>query len=858
MKNIFLVIFIFSLSFIGCIDPFELSILNDSSPAGFGYFKMDFNETGARNIVPVNPVLNDVAVFSLRFVNADFDISEDIFSSGAAITLPVGTYNTFTVTAYKDAGKTQAFLYYEMPSGNTLTISSGTNTHSVNLIPFALDGTGTGFFTWNITLPPGLTEASIAIERINPTGTIDQTINFINAGNYVQLNNAANPVPLTSGYYRIIITLKRGENYQPLVHREALHIYRGMTSHFQKTFNLNDFNNWQYTVTFLCEKNSSYQFNSNVIYGEITVPPLLSGAPSFIPVAGLYLNGVPEHYSFENWYHGSSLTPFDFNTPITGNITLTAKWDVPGKITTVADNDIDAAVNYVNNSVNAAAGSYILLLESISAHNYQTVNQSDFDLTIRSIGDPLNYNASFALSNGNLTICNNFRVAGTIHVYPASKLSLSQSGSADSVFLYAQNVSTNSNIIINSGWTGNGSIISLLGQVSDNYETVAGYWDDKQILTGAGVNPASMAKFTLGSFVTSPTELIATTHELVFDSAANSAILERKLFSGSGTSNDPFIIRTEPQLRQMGRGSGDYSTWNETAHYKLANDITLTAGWSPVSAQFSGSLNGDGKTIDLGSFNNHSLSANNFGIFANLSGTVENLRLEGNITSAFTTPSSPQNIAIGTVAGINNGTIKNILSNVTININNGNQNNVQYIGGITGRNYGIITNCYNIGNIMGRSTGMNRVGGITGINEVGGTIDFCWNSAVIEGGDLSTRQIGGIAGRIEGGSITNCAVINSTIRTGNDAASHEIGRIVGNTGGGNLNYNFSDNVSFSKPTLVVTPVVLITGKDGDNFVSAVQANWVSNLLWTINPSKSTASPTSPWWWDVNRLRLWFE
>ena len=97
----------------------------------------------------------------------------------------------------------------------------------------------------------------------------------------------------------------------------------------------------------------------------------------------------------------------------------------------------------------------------------------------------------------------------------------------------------------------------------------------------------------------------------------------------------------------------------------------------------------------------------------------------------------------------------------------GNIKGQNYIGGICGRNEGgTITNCKNFISIEAND---NYVGGITGRNNSTGVIKNCYNNQIVKGKEL----VGGIAGESNGGSVTNCCNI------GNIEGEKYIGGIIG-------------------------------------------------------------------------------
>lgn len=125
---------------------------------------------------------------------------------------------------------------------------------------------------------------------------------------------------------------------------------------------------------------------------------------------------------------------------------------------------------------------------------------------------------------------------------------------------------------------------------------------------------------------------------IVKTSAANSDIwdgqIAKSFAGGSGTITDPYIIKTGGQLLLM----KEY----EDENFKLDNDINLNNNnWLPF--YFSGYLNGNGHTIY-----NLKISRNtdNQGLFSQLNGTIENLKINGVDIKA------PQNSNIGALAGL--------------------------------------------------------------------------------------------------------------------------------------------------------------------------------------------------------------
>lgn len=161
----------------------------------------------------------------------------------------------------------------------------------------------------------------------------------------------------------------------------------------------------------------------------------------------------------------------------------------------------------------------------------------------------------------------------------------------------------------------------------------------------------------------------------------------RQFYSwGSGTEEDPYIIRTYADLLQI---RNDLS-----AHYRLAADIkeeSKTLNHVPIgtdAAPFTGTLDGDGYTIKL-----H--------------------RVFGSQD-----PAKP-NIYDG-LFGVNSGTIKNLDFLAVVHADSALEN-CQHFGMLTGVNHGTIHNCRVIAGWQ--HTNASPFGVVAGRNESDGVID---------------------------------------------------------------------------------------------------------------------------------------
>jgi uncharacterized repeat protein (TIGR02543 family) len=104
--------------------------------------------------------------------------------------------------------------------------------------------------------------------------------------------------------------------------------------------------------------------------------------PTRILTAGLYEGALTStNYKFDGWFTENN-TQWNFNSPITDNITLTAKWTAAVKVNTVAENDLSETVNYVNENI----GHYTLLIDKDITTGPQMLQGQGINLTIIGIG----------------------------------------------------------------------------------------------------------------------------------------------------------------------------------------------------------------------------------------------------------------------------------------------------------------------------------------------------------------------------------------------------------------------------------------------------------------------------------------
>lgn len=241
---------------------------------------------------------------------------------------------------------------------------------------------------------------------------------------------------------------------------------------------------------------------------------------------------------------------------------------------------------------------------------------------------------------------------------------------------------------------------------------------------------------------------------------------EPLFWGGSGTSSDPYIIKTVNNLRNV----KTVMDANPTAglYFQMANDIDLEdAVWDQVNqasphTPYTLYFDGNDHTIS-----NFSIASNEMGLssfFGEISGEVKDLAF-----SSATIQQGGSNGSAGVLCGIANGlTVTNVdATNVDITINNS----------------------------PGETTG---VGGLIGY-AINSTISNCdLNGCDIDLNGKDAQNVGGLIGRLREGasSVTGCSVADATIAA-RYCAGGLIGKVACTTGPVNIKGNTSSSMTVS-------------------------------------------------------------
>ena len=195
----------------------------------------------------------------------------------------------------------------------------------------------------------------------------------------------------------------------------------------------------------------------------------------------------------------------------------------------------------------------------------------------------------------------------------------------------------------------------------------------------------------------------------------------------------------------------------------LGADLDLTGHyWIPIGTYntektFTGTFDGAGHIIsNLEVKVEGSVTGNVAGLFGKIGegAQVKDVRINSVSVQLSSTTAS---CSVGSIAGINEGTIVGCANHATVRGNFASAN----VGGIAGQNNGTIQNCYNLGRVYSPNGSMNHLGGIAGDNA--GTIQNCFVKAEIMNSaqDAGTSVKGPITAN-NSGTYTRCFYADGT------------------------------------------------------------------------------------------------
>lgn len=259
-----------------------------------------------------------------------------------------------------------------------------------------------------------------------------------------------------------------------------------------------------------------------------------------------------------------------------------------------------------------------------------------------------------------------------------------------------------------------------------------------------------------------------------------SQLADYSWYSANGSN---FTIKNAKQLWA-------FSILSRTDDFKgktvnLGADITVnntSENWKPIGRNvtqegkaigktFAGTFNGNGHTISGLYIHLNSAKAYNWGLFAKISGKIQNLKLIDSTISGVAGGS------VGSIAGsLAGATLENVYSNATVSITSG-KNTAGLAGIIEGKAASTISNCWFDGSV----SGVERVGGFAGSIDAASslTIAHGLNTGSVKS---SSNYVGGFLGLMNKSGLTVSDSLNTGSVTTTSKTSY-IGAISGGLNG---------------------------------------------------------------------------
>ncbi len=263
--------------------------------------------------------------------------------------------------------------------------------------------------------------------------------------------------------------------------------------------------------------------------------------------------------------------------------------------------------------------------------------------------------------------------------------------------------------------------------------------------------------------------------------------------TGSGTQDDPYLIYTAEGLkafRDKANGGERYAcatlmediilndgTFDVDGNYTAADGSAAEPEkWTPISTdnnQYRGTFDGNGKTVK-GLYVNTG-GDEPAGLFGYTGGPkIKNLTVDGCVIG--------KDWAGGILGFSHGGVIENCTNNASVTVANLDSDTHANVGGIAGVTGAKLIGCGNTGKITVKNVAqIANVGGIVGHQNNMGLpiIHDCYNTGDVSG-EAGTLYLGGIAGAIAQGIISNCYSTGKLDSTGSTTVY--LGGIVGLNG----------------------------------------------------------------------------
>ena len=283
---------------------------------------------------------------------------------------------------------------------------------------------------------------------------------------------------------------------------------------------------------------------------------------------------------------------------------------------------------------------------------------------------------------------------------------------------------------------------------------------DTTIPYGAFQNCSFIETIVLPTTVTSVGEYayqncsatVSQTYETKTDMSWDGTTIATEFGSGDGSQVNPYIISTGAELALLSQKVNDGETF-VGLYFKLAKNISLNGKTLTIigskNNKFEGIFDGNGFVISNFII---STSESYGGLFGYVSGTIQNLGVQGTVSASGTSG----NAYVGMLAGYNAGTIQNCFATGSVNLSSA---NTTHAGGLVGYNEGNITNSYATTNVSSTSSGyMAYAGGLIGYSK-SGTISGSYAAGDVKAQGTSNdySRNGGLVGFLNNdATVINC------------------------------------------------------------------------------------------------------
>lgn len=262
---------------------------------------------------------------------------------------------------------------------------------------------------------------------------------------------------------------------------------------------------------------------------------------------------------------------------------------------------------------------------------------------------------------------------------------------------------------------------------------------------------------------------------------------------GKGTEQEPYLIKTEAQLRYVAEAMNEEVDW-ENIWFALDSDITLTGGdWLPIGHAVQAEIKGQKTTFSVypfrGNFDgrNHTIS----GLTIGSKEAPADIYLAGLFGLA--AGEHETNLTPGEGERLVN--IRNIrLTNISINVESRYEANV---GGLIAwaQNGFVIDNCSAEGSINAKTKeSFARVGGLVGSTLRGTVTDCCTDVEINAATGTSSVYAGGLAGMTNRSAQVNCCTLGNISANAENNNKAMVGGLTGMSGGTNINCYTRGNV----------------------------------------------------------------